>query len=166
MPRHAETRIVPYTPAQMFDLVADVARYPQFLPWCVGARVTDRTEAGLVGHMTIGFGPFRESFTSRVGLERPGRITVKYERGPFKYLNNIWEFAADPAGCKVGFSVDFEFRNALLRAAIGVVFHEATRRMVNAFLIRARTVYGSETAIAAPRDDVVTAVASKRGAGP
>ncbi len=166
MPRHAETRIVPYTPAQMFDLVADVARYPQFLPWCVGARVTDRTEAGLVGHMTIGFGPFRESFTSRVGLERPGRITVKYERGPFKYLNNIWEFAPDPAGCKVGFSVDFEFRNALLRAAIGVVFNEATRRMVNAFLIRARTVYGSETAIAAARDDVVTAIASKRGAGP
>ena len=166
MPRHAETRIVPYTPAQMFDLVADVARYPQFLPWCVGARVPDRTETGLVGHMTIGFGPFREGFTSRVSLERPDRIAVKYERGPFKYLTNIWEFTPDPAGCRVGFSVDFEFRNALLRAAIGVVFHEATRRMVNAFLTRARAVYGSETAIAAPRGDVVTAVASNRGAGP
>jgi coenzyme Q-binding protein COQ10 len=166
MPRHAETRIVPYSSEQMFDLVADVARYPEFLPWCVGARVTDRTDAGLIGHMTIGFGPFRESFVSRVGFDRPGRISVKYERGPFKYLNNVWEFSADPGGCKIGFSVDFEFRNALLRAAIGVVFHEATRRMVNAFLIRARAIYGKETAIASQRVDVVTADASIRGAGP
>ena len=166
MPRHAETRIVPYTPAQMFDLVADVARYPQFLPWCVGARVTDRTETGLIGHMTIGFGPFRESFVSRVGLDRPARITVQYERGPFKYLHNVWDFTADPAGCKIGFAVDFEFRNALLRAAIGVVFHEATRRMVNAFLVRARTIHGAETPIASQRVDVVTADASIRGAGP
>ena len=166
MPRHAEQRIVPYTPAQMFDLVADVGRYPEFLPWCVGARVTDRTETGLIGHMTIGFGPFRESFVSRVGLVRPDRITVQYERGPFKYLNNVWEFALDPVGCKIGFSVDFEFRNALLRTAIGVVFHEATRRMVNAFLVRARVIYRAETPIAAPRVGVVTADASIRGAGP
>ena len=157
---------MPYTPAQMFDLVADVARYPEFLPWCVGARVTDRTESGLIGHMTIGFGPFRESFTSRVGLDRASRITVKYERGPFKYLNNVWEFTPDPAGCKIAFAVDFEFRNALLRAAIGVVFHEATRRMVNAFLVRARAIYGRETPIASQRVDVVTADASIRGAGP
>ena len=150
----------------MFDLVASVWRYPEFLPWCVGARVTDRTETGLIGHMTIGFGPFRESFVSRVGLVRPDRITVQYERGPFKYLNNVWEFALDPVGCKIGFSVDFEFRNALLRTAIGVVFHEATRRMVNAFLVRARVIYRAETPIAAPRVGVVTADASIRGAGP
>ncbi len=150
----------------MFDLVADVARYPEFLPWCVGARVTDGHETGLIGHMTIGFGPFRESFVSRVGLDRPGRITVAYERGPFKYLHNVWEFAPDPAGCKIGFAVDFEFRNALLRAAIGVVFHEATRRMVNAFLLRARVIHGKETPIASQRVDVVTADASIRGAGP
>ena len=147
MPRHAETRIVAYTPAQMFDLVADVGRYPQFLPWCVGARVRERSETALRSDMTIGFGPFRESFTSHVTLDRPadsiaGRITVRYENGPFKYLNNSWDFSPDPRGCKVDFLVDFEFRSALLRAAIGVVFNEATRRMVNAFLTRARAIYG------------------------
>ena len=151
MPRHAETRIVAYTPAQMFDLVADVARYPQFLPWCVGARVRERREGALRADMTIGFGPFRESFTSHVTLDRPaeggaGRITVRYENGPFKYLNNSWDFIADPRGCKVDFLVDFEFRSALLRAAIGVVFNEATRRMVNAFLTRARAIYGPAVA--------------------
>ena len=142
MPRHAEHRVVAYLPEQMFDLVADVGRYPEFLPWCVGAKVRDRAETALRGDMTIGFGPFRESFTSHVTLERPGRILVRYENGPFKYLNNSWVFAPDPRGCKIDFLVDFEFRSALLRAAIGVVFHEATRRMVNAFLARARVVYG------------------------
>lgn len=142
MPRHAETRIVAYTPAQMFDLVADVGRYPQFLPWCVGARVRTKTETELVADLTIGFGPFRESFTSRVALDRPGGIKVRYENGPFRYLNNHWTFAPDPRGCKVDFFVDFEFRSRILQAAIGVVFHEAVRRMVNAFLTRARQVYG------------------------
>ena len=147
MPRHAETRVVAYSPEQMFDLVADVGRYPQFLPWCVGARVRESSATALRSDMTIGFGPFRESFTSHVTLDRPvdgksGRITVRYENGPFKYLNNSWDFIADPRGCKVDFLVDFEFRSALLRAAIGVVFNEATRRMVNAFLTRARAIYG------------------------
>ena len=150
MPRHAETRKVPYTPAQMFDLVADVARYPEFLPWCVGAKVRNRTETALRGDMVIGFGPFRESFTSHVTLARPDRIAVRYENGPFKYLNNSWDFRPDPAGCQVDFVVDFEFRSALLRAAIGVVFHEATRRMVNAFLVRARSVYPAKPAIVTP----------------
>ena len=150
MPRHAETRVVAYSPEQMFDLVADVGRYPQFLPWCVGARVRESSATALRSDMTIGFGPFRESFTSHVTLERPadgksGRITVRYENGPFKYLNNSWDFIADPRGCKVDFLVDFEFRSALLRAAIGVVFNEATRRMVNAFLTRARAIYGPGT---------------------
>ena len=150
MPRHAETRKVPYSPAQMFDLVADVDRYPEFLPWCVGAKVRNRTETALRGDMTIGFGPFRENFTSHVALTRPDRIAVRYEHGPFKYLNNSWDFRPDPRGCQVDFLVDFEFRSALLRAAIGVVFHEATRRMVNAFLVRARAIYGAPAAIVSP----------------
>jgi coenzyme Q-binding protein COQ10 len=79
MPTHAERQIVPYTPEQLFDLVADVGSYPQFLPWCVGARVRSRTETLLVSDLTIGFGPFRESFTSRVTLDRPHRVTVRYE---------------------------------------------------------------------------------------
>ena len=142
MPTHAESRAVAYSPAQLFDLVADVGRYPQFLPWCVGARIRTRTDTELVADLTIGFGPFRESFTSRVALDRPGNIRVRYENGPFRYLNNTWTFGPHPQGCKVDFFVDFEFRSRLLQAAIGVVFHEAVRRMVNAFLVRARVIYG------------------------
>lgn len=143
MPTHAETRTLPYTPDQMFLLVADVDKYPEFLPWCVGARVRTRTETELVADLTIGFGPFRESFTSRVTLERPHRCMVKYENGPFRYLNNQWTFEPDPRGCRVKFFVDFEFRSRILQAAIGVVFNEAVRRMVNAFLKRAQDVYGA-----------------------
>jgi coenzyme Q-binding protein COQ10 len=142
MPTHAESRRVSYLPDQLFDLVADVGLYPKFLPWCIGARVKSRTETELVADLTIGFGPFREGFTSRVTLDRPHRIRVRYENGPFRYLNNQWGFSPDPAGCKVDFFVDFEFRSRILQAAIGVVFNEATRRMVNAFLKRAREVYG------------------------
>ncbi len=148
MPRHSETRQVPYSPDQLFDLVADVGRYPEFLPWCVGARVRTRTETEMVADLTIGFGPFRESFTSRVALQRPAdgdehRIGVRYENGPFRYLTNQWRFEpVEGGGCRVHFHVDFEFRSRLLQMAIGAVFHEAVRRMVAAFLTRARTVYG------------------------
>jgi coenzyme Q-binding protein COQ10 len=160
MPTHAETKIVPYRPDQMFDLVADVARYPQFLPWCVGARMRSRSETEAVADLTIGFGPFRESFTSRVTLLAPGLIKVRYENGPFRYLNNQWKFTPDPRGCRVDFFVDFEFRSRLLQAAIGVVFNEAVRLMVNAFLKRAREIYGppvipapAQPADAAPQKD-------------
>ncbi|CAH2599779.1 putative oligoketide cyclase/lipid transport protein [Rhodovastum atsumiense] len=142
MPTHAESRIIPYRQEQLYDLVADVERYPQFLPWCVGARLRVNTATEQLADMTIGFGPFRESFTSRNALKRPDFICVRYERGPFHYLNNKWTFAPDPRGCRVDFWVDFEFRSRILQAAIGVVFTEATRRMVNAFLKRARDVYG------------------------
>ena len=142
MPTHAEKRTLPYSPDQMFQLVADVGKYPQFLPWCAGAKVRTQTETELVADLTIGFGPFRESFTSRVELDRPHKVVVKYEHGPFRYLNNQWTFEPDPTGCQVKFFVDFEFRNLLLKSAIGVVFNEAVRRMVNAFLKRAREVYG------------------------
>jgi coenzyme Q-binding protein COQ10 len=142
MPTHAERQVVPYTPEQLFDLVADVGKYPQFLPWCIGARVRGATEAGLVADLTIGFGPFRESFTSRVTLDRPRRVNVRYENGPFRYLNNQWDFHPHENGTEVAFFVDFEFRSRLLQAAIGVVFNEAVRRMVNAFQKRARDVYG------------------------
>ena len=146
MPTHAEKRILPYTPEQMYALVADVGAYPQFLPWCVGARVRTQTETELVADLTIGFGPFRESFTSRVELDRPHKVWVKYENGPFRYLNNQWTFEPDPKGCRVSFWVDFEFRSRLLQSAIGVVFNEAVRRMVNAFLKRARDKYGAPPA--------------------
>jgi len=144
MPSHAESRVVPYRPEQLFDLVADVGQYPRFLPWCVGARVRRRDTEEMLADLTIGFGPFRESFTSRVGLIRPGHILVRYEDGPFRYLRNHWRFQAVDAGTEVDFSVDFAFRSRLLEAAIGVVFQDAVRRMVDAFIRRAETVYGGE----------------------
>src|SRR5665213_2899410 len=140
MPTHAERHIVPYRPDQLFDLVADVGKYPQFLPWCTAARVRHSAETELVADLTIGFGPFRESFTSRVALERPSHIRVRYENGPFRYLNNHWVFIPLDQGCEVDFFVDFEFRSRILQAAIGVVFNEAVRRMVGAFMKRARDV--------------------------
>jgi coenzyme Q-binding protein COQ10 len=142
MPTHAERQILPYQPEQLFDLVADVAKYPEFLPWCVAARIRSRTESEIVADLTIGYGPFRESFTSRVMPSRPGRIDVKYEKGPFKYLNNHWLFVPDPGGTEVDFFVDFEFNSRILQAAIGLVFNEAVRRMVAAFHKRAIAVYG------------------------
>ncbi len=154
MPRFTEQKLVPYRDEQLFDLVADVGRYPEFLPWCAGAKLRSATETELVADLTIGFGPFRESFTSRVALQRPGLIRVRYENGPFRYLTNQWRFIPDPRGCRVDFFVDFEFRSRILQAAIGVVFNEAVRRMVNAFIKRAREVYGPPTAtiaVSAPR---------------
>ena len=154
MPTHAEHKLVPYRPEQMFDLVADVGKYPQFLPWCVGARVRTHSEHELVADLTIGFGPFRESFTSRVALDRPRQARVAYENGPFRYLNNQWTFTPTADGCRVDFFVDFEFRSRILQAAIGVVFNEAVRRMVNAFLKRAREVYGPPPATVAVAEPV------------
>ncbi|GBR49914.1 hypothetical protein AA106555_0024 [Neokomagataea thailandica NBRC 106555] len=142
MPTHAEQRLIAYTPEQLFDLVADVGKYPQFLPWCVKAVVKSHTEKELVADLTVGFGPFRESFTSRVTLERPTRIHVRYEKGPFRYLNNVWTFTPDPRGCLVDFFVDFEFKSRLLQNAMGVVFNEGVRLMVSAFIKRARDIYG------------------------
>ena len=146
MPTHAEHKLVPYTAEQMYDLVADVGRYHDFLPWCAASKVRTRTETELVADLTIGFGPFRESFTSRVALEQPKTVNVKYENGPFRYLNNQWTFTPAPHGCRVDFFVDFEFRSRMLQAAIGVVFNQAVEAMVKAFLRRAREVYGRPAA--------------------
>jgi coenzyme Q-binding protein COQ10 len=145
MPTFTDRMAVPYRPDQLFDLVADVDKYPQFLPWCAAAKVRSRQDNELVADLTIRFGPFRESFTSRVTLERPGRIRARYENGPFKYLNNQWVFTATPGGTQVDFWVDFEFRSRILQGAIGAVFSEAVKRMVSAFLKRARDVYGVST---------------------
>ncbi|GAN68994.1 type II toxin-antitoxin system RatA family toxin [Acetobacter orleanensis] len=156
MPKHAEKRVLAYRADQIFDLVADVGHYPEFLPWCVAARVRTRTATELVADLTVGFGPFRESFTSRVTLNCPDSITVQYERGPFRYLKNLWKFTPAENGCVVEFFVDFEFRSRILQAAIGVVFGEAVRLMVSAFLRRAREVYGPpETAASLPKEHPV-----------
>ncbi len=143
MPTHAEKRVLPYTREQLFDLVIDVEKYPDFLPWCMGCRVKKREEGLVVADMIIGFKVFREGFTSRVEHSRPGRIDVSYEDGPFKYLNNHWVFNDMGDGStEIDFFVDFEFRSRVLQAAIGAVFGEAVRRMIAAFEARAHDLYG------------------------
>jgi len=143
MPTHAEKRVVAYTPEQLFDLVADVERYPEFLPWCLTARIKRREDRLIVADLVIGFRMLRDEFTSRVTLDRPRRIDVTYEQGPFRHLNNHWIFepTAD-GGCLIDFYVDFEFRSRLLQRLMGVLFNEAVRHMVGAFEARARQLYG------------------------
>jgi coenzyme Q-binding protein COQ10 len=142
MPSHTEQRPMPYSPEQLFDLVADVDRYPEFLPWCIATRVRRQDEKEMVADMVIGFKVFRESFTSKVKLNRPEKINVTYENGPFKYLVNNWIFEPSNDGCVIDFSVNFEFKSRFLEKAIGAVFHEAVHRMVGAFETRAHALYG------------------------
>lgn len=137
----------------MYDLVGDVARYPEFLPWCAAARIRSRTDHGasevMEADLIISFKVFRERFGSRVTLW-PGerRIDTEYLDGPFKYLRSTWRFAdavpGDAAGgCAVEFDVDFEFRNPILAGVIGLVFNEAMQRIVRAFEQRAAALYGA-----------------------
>ena len=128
----------------MFDLVADVGRYPEFLPWCVGARIRSRTETLLVADLIISFKGMRENFTSNVALDRDAMtIDVTYKDGPFKYLNNKWDFDQTASGqCMLDFYVDFEFKSRILEMVIEILFGEAVRRMVHAFEQRAAQLYG------------------------
>ncbi|MGA2089443.1 MAG: type II toxin-antitoxin system RatA family toxin [Stellaceae bacterium] len=142
MPTHAEKRFLPYTPEQVFDLVADIERYPEFLPWCVGARIRERRDNVILGDLLIGWRMVRERFTSRVTLNRPDRIDVEYTEGPFRYLKNHWVFERQPGGCLVDFFVDFEFRSRMLQGVIAALFNEAVKRMVSAFEKRAQELYG------------------------
>ena len=148
MPTHAEKQVVPYRPDQLFELVADVGRYPEFLPWCVAARVRSRTEAELVADLTIGFGPFRESFTSRVTLDR-ARLTilVEYLDGPFSRMQNRWTFRqTSEISSDVEFFIDYEFRSRTFAMLAGAVFDTVFRRMAAAFEKRADQVYGRKLA--------------------
>ena len=143
MPRHSETRHLPYTPEQIFDLVADVGAYPDFLPWCIGARVYDQREDGFFADLIIGFKVFKERFTSKVTLERPDHVHVDYIKGPLRYLHNDWRFEpAAGGGTNVHFTVDFEFKNKLFESLAGALFTEAVNRMVGAFERRAVAIYG------------------------
>ncbi len=147
MPRHSESRAMPFTAKQMYDLVADVARYPEFLPWTAAARIRSiETQEGkdiMLADLVISFKAFRESFGSRVVLDPAAmRIDTSYLDGPFRYLTSYWTFQDLPeGGSQVSFFVDFEFKNALLQSVIGLVFHEAMQRVVRAFEARANALY-------------------------
>lgn len=142
MPTHAERRAMPYTPEQLFDLVAAVDLYPQFLPWCLASRITKREGNVFYADLVIGYKMVREKFGSRVTALRPDHIHVEYLSGPMKHLSNHWRFLPQPdGGCIIDFYVDFEFKNPILQRLISVFFEEAVKRMVGAFEARAKDLY-------------------------
>jgi coenzyme Q-binding protein COQ10 len=142
MPTHAEKRKLPYTPEQLFDLVADVEKYPQFLPWCLASRITKREGHVFYADLIIGYKMMRERFGSRVTALRPDHVHVEYLSGPMKYLSNHWRFIRQKDGtCEIDFYVDFEFKNPVFQKLMGLFFNEAVRRMVSAFEERAAQLY-------------------------
>ena len=143
MPRHSETKHLPYSPEQLFDLVADVGRYDEFLPWVTAVRVRSASETEMVADLIVGFKALKETFTSRVKKDRPRQIDIDYVDGPLKFLHNHWKFRAVPGGTEVDFCVDFAFRNRLFEALAGQMFDRALRRMINAFEERAAVLYGA-----------------------
>ncbi len=139
---HSEKRIIAHNPEDLFALVADVRRYPEFLPWCLASRIRTETEQRMVADLIIGFQMFKERFTSFVDLDRDAlEIHVEYAEGPFKYLKNEWKFNPHPDGCEIDFYVDFEFRSRILQTVIESLFTEAVKRMVRAFEGRADALY-------------------------
>lgn len=146
---HIERKTLPYTPEQMFDLVAAVDKYAEFAPWCIASRINSReSETVFYADLIVGYKLFRERFSSKVIIdppagEKPGRIEIEYLRGPLKHLKNHWQFIpAEDGGCVVDFSVEFEFKNSILHGIAKVFFNEVIRRMVGAFEARANELYG------------------------
>ena len=149
MPQYETVRVVRHSPEKMFALVADVERYPEFLPMCEALAVRSRRERDgvtlLVADMTVGYKAIRETFTSQVVLKpAENAIDVRYIDGPFKYLSNRWKFepAADGAGCEIHFFIDYEFKSRILGALMGAMFDRAFRLFAEAFEKRADAVYG------------------------
>jgi coenzyme Q-binding protein COQ10 len=144
VPRHSETRRLPYTPEQMFDLVSDVRRYPEFLPWVSAIRVRSNSDTAMVADMIVGFKGLRETFTSKVTKQRPTLVDVDYVEGPLKHLTNEWRFKSDgQGGCEIDFCVDFAFKNRMFEMLAGQVFDRALRKMIGAFEERADALYGA-----------------------
>lgn len=150
--RHAERRVVGYPPHQLYELVADVARYPEFLPWCHAARIRRQESATVeIAELAIGFGPFHEKFVSRVVRtpDDPGgpRIDTTGIEGPFRLLKSRWVFQPHAEGTLIDFELEFDFRSLILQKTVQLLFAEAVRRMVSAFEARARKLYGNASAL-------------------
>lgn len=146
MPTHTETKTLPYTAQQMYDLVAEVASYPKFLPWCAAARIRSEEQQGeqrvMLADLVISFKVFRERFGSKVTLtDGEKRIDTEYLDGPFRHMHSRWHFEDVEGGVDVHFFVDFEFRNPILQGAAGMFFYEAMQRIVRAFERRAAELY-------------------------
>src|SRR5215207_456455 len=148
MPSFCTTRRVPHAAMQMFDLVADVEKYPEFLPLCEDLRVRRRTQSGegvetLVAEMSVGYKAIRETFTTRVALDRTQlRILAEYVDGPFSYLENRWTFRPGGTGCAIEFFIDYEFKSRMLGLLMGAMFDRAFRKFTEAFEERANAIYG------------------------
>ena len=143
MPKHQEKRALPFRPEQLFALVADIERYPEFLPWCKGARVRKREGNIVTADLIIGYKMFREKFTSAITLDAPRSISVAYLSGPLTHLKNDWGF--QPAGknsCELSFHVEFNFRSRVLDGMMEMFFEKALRKMAKAFEERAVELYG------------------------
>lgn len=149
MPSISETRLLPYTAEQLFDIVADVARYPEFLPWVAATRVTQDSDTRMTADMLVGFKAIREKFTSEVEKERPHKLRVHYIDGPLRDLDNRWTFTPQGDGmCELYFSVDFSFKSAMFETLAGQYIDRAFRKMVAAFEVRAEELYGKSSSSA------------------
>ncbi len=138
---HRESRIVPYPAELMYAVVADVEKYPQFLPWIVALRVLSRREGGLTAEMAVGYGALRERYTSDVALDpAEHRIDVVQTKGPFKTLENHWRFTPHDEGCEIAFSILFEFKSRLLHSVAGAKFEKVMLKMADAFEARAKNI--------------------------
>lgn len=147
MRSYSEVKILPYTPAQLYALVVDVEKYPEFIPWCRAARIVSREKDSFLGELIVSFSHLTERYTSRVTPIAPsdkneGRIDVALVSGPFHHLNNHWRFVPHADGCEIHLDLDFRFKSKLLDTLIGGLFGRACEKMVGAFTARAKTLYG------------------------
>ena len=140
--RYEESRVINHTPVNLFNLVSDVNKYPEFLPWCKGARVKNIRDNVFDADLIIGFKIYKEIYSSRIYLDNVNnKILVEYKDGPFEHLENSWVFNKNNNGCKVEFMVDFKFKSIFLQTIMETLFSEAVRRMVRAFENRANQLY-------------------------
>jgi coenzyme Q-binding protein COQ10 len=145
MPTHSETRILPYSAEQMFNLVMEIDKYPEFLPWCIGARINSKSKNDLDADVLIGYKMFREKFSSRVHFTKPKEIEVEYLKGPMRHLHNKWVFKdLRDNQCQIDFYVDFSLKTKLFENLIDQFFQKALMKMINAFEGRAMEIYGAE----------------------
>ncbi|MBX7145906.1 MAG: type II toxin-antitoxin system RatA family toxin [Alphaproteobacteria bacterium] len=144
MHRHQESRFLPYKPEQLFNLVLDIERYPEFLPWCLAAIIREKTNNKIIADLVIGFRMFREKFTSHVNYDHDNlKIEVSYINGPFQYLHNYWIFKNHNVNeTEIDFFVEFKFKSLILEKLMGLLFDEAVKKMVSAFENRAHHLYG------------------------
>jgi coenzyme Q-binding protein COQ10 len=145
MPHHHERRALPFSASQMYDLVTDVRRYAEFLPWVAAVRVRSDSEDEMLADLVVGFKALKETFSSRVLKTPKSKVVVDYLDGPMRHLHNQWLFEETAEGCIVDFTVDFAFHNRVFEALAGQYFNTALRKMTDAFIERAEALYGSSS---------------------